>query len=153
MNVCIFSGRLTKDAETRYTQSGKCVCSFGLAVDTGFGDNKKTVFLNCSVWNKEALAQYLTKGKPVIVHGEYTEREWQDKDGNNRKAAEIIVREIEFQQGQPKGDNQGGADQPQGAPRQQPAARGNAPRQQHRPVDDDLGQAFPSAPNNDDVPF
>ena len=74
MNVCIFSGRLTKDAETRYTQSGKCVCSFGLAVDTGFGDNKKTVFLNCSVWNKEALAQYLTKGKPVIVHGEYTER-------------------------------------------------------------------------------
>ena len=140
MNVCIFSGRLTKDAETRFTQSGKCVCSFGLAVDTGYGDNKKTVFLNCSVWNKEALAQYLTKGKPIIVQGEYTEREWQDKDGNNRKAAEIIVREIEFQQGQPKGDNQG-ADQQQGAPRQQPAARGNAPRQQ------------PEQDNLDSVPF
>ena len=125
MNICIFSGRLTKDAETRYTQSGKCVCSFGLAVDTGFGDNKKTVFLNCSVWNKEALAQYLTKGKPVIVHGEYTEREWQAQDGSQRKTAEIVVREIEFQQGQPKG-----ADQPQSVSRQQPAARGNAPRQQ-----------------------
>lgn len=137
MNTCIFSGRLTKDAETRFTQSGKCVCSFGLAVDTGYGDNKKTVFLNCSVWNKEALAQYLTKGKPIIVQGEYTEREWQDKDGNNRKAAEIIVREIEFQQGQPKG-----ADQSQGAPRQQPAARGNVPRQQTEQQD-----------NLDSVPF
>ena len=144
MNTCIFSGRLTKDAETRFTQSGKCVCSFGLAVDTGYGDNKKTVFLNCSVWNKEALAQYLTKGKPIIVQGEYTEREWQDKDGNNRKAAEIIVREIEFQQGQPKGDSQG-------APRQQSAPRQNA---QRRPADDDLGPAFPSESSNmGDVPF
>ena len=149
MNICIFSGRLTKDAETRFTQSGKCVCSFGLAVDTGFGDNKKTVFLNCSVWNKEALAQYLTKGKPVIVHGEYTEREWQAQDGSQRKTAEIIVREVEFQQGQPKG-----ADQPQGAPRQQGAARSNAQRQQRRPADDDLGPAFPSGGSNfDDVPF
>ena len=148
MNVCIFSGRLTKDAETRYTQSGKCVCSFGLAVDTGFGDNKKTVFLNCSVWNKEALAQYLTKGKPVIVHGEYTEREWQAQDGSQRKAAEIVVREIEFQQGQPKG-----ADQPHGAPRQQPAARSNAPMPQRGPLADDLGPAFPQDPHNDDVPF
>ena len=148
MNICIFSGRLTNDAETRYTQSGKCVCSFGLAVDTGFGDNKKTVFLNCSVWNKEALAQYLTKGKPVIVHGEYTEREWQAQDGSQRKTAEIIVREIEFQQGQPKG-----ADQPQGAQRQQPAARGDAPRQQREFKEEDLGPAFPSEPHNDDVPF
>ena len=137
MNICIFSGRLTKDAETRYTQSGKCVCSFGLAVDTGFGDNKKTVFLNCSVWNKEALAQYMTKGKPVIVHGEYTEREWQDKEGNQRKVAEIIVRDIEFQQGHPKG-----ADQTQGAQRQQGTARGNAPRQQTEQQD-----------NLDSVPF
>lgn len=101
------------------------------------GDNKKTVFLNCSVWNKEALAQYLTKGKPVIVHGEYTEREWQAQDGSQRKTAEIIVREIEFQQGQPKG-----ADQPQGAPRQQGTARGNAPRQQTEQQD-----------NLDSVPF
>lgn len=148
MNICIFSGRLTKDAETRYTQSGKCVCSFGLAVDTGFGDNKKTVFLNCSVWNKEALAQYLTKGKPVIVHGEYTEREWQAQDGSQRKTAEIVVRDIEFQQGQPKGDGQ-----PQTAPpRQQAAPRWNG--QQRRPVDDDLGPAFPSEPNDmGDVPF
>ena len=105
-------------------------------MDTGFGDNKKTVFLNCSVWNKEALAQYLTKGKPVIVHGEYTEREWQAQDGSQRKTAEIIVREVEFQQGQPKG-----ADQQHGAPRQQPAARGNAPRQQ------------PEQDNLDSVPF
>ena len=115
MNICIFSGRLTKDAETRYTQSGKCVCSFGIAVDTGFGDNKKTVFLNCSVWNKEALAQYLTKGKPVIVHGEYTEREWQAQDGSQRKTAEIIVRDIEFQQGQPKGADRADAARPDDA--------------------------------------
>lgn len=136
MNVCIFSGRLTKDAETRYTQSGKCVCSFGLAVDTGFGDNKKTVFLNCSVWNKEALAQYLTKGKPVIVHGEYTEREWQAQDGNQRKTAEIVVRDIEFQQGQPKGDGQQAS-----PPRQQPAQRSQHQAQPYE--QDSLG----------DVPF
>ncbi len=85
----------------------------------------------------------------AIVHGEYTEREWQAQDGSQRKTAEIIVREIEFQQGQPKG-----SDQPQGAPRQQAAARGNAPRQQRRTQDDDLGPALPSETSNmDDVPF
>lgn len=108
MNLCIFSGRVTKDAETRYTQSGKPVSNFGLAVDAGYGDNKTTVFLNCVMWSNEKLAGYLVKGKPIIVRGEYGERKYTDKNGQERRIVEINVRDVEFQQGQPK---QGGQSQ------------------------------------------
>lgn len=100
MNLCIFSGRLTKDAETRYTSNGKAVCNFGLAVETGYGDNKMTMFLNCVLWNKEKLTPHLTKGKPVMIQGEYTERKYTDKGGNEKRIVEIVVRDLEFQQGQ-----------------------------------------------------
>lgn len=137
MNLCIFSGRLTKDAETRYTQSSKAVSNFGLAVDTGYGDRKTTVFLNCVLWDREKLAPHLTKGKPVTISGEYTERKWQDRDGNERRIVEINVRDLEFQQGQP---GQGQAKQDG----QQRPQRGGQ----------DEGPAFPSETADiDSVPF
>ena len=104
MNLCIFSGRLTKDCECRYTQSGKAVLNFSMAVDVGYGDNKSAVFLNCVLWDKEKLVPHLTKGKPIIIRGEYTERKYQDRNGQDRRAVEIIVRDVEFQQGQPRQD-------------------------------------------------
>lgn len=102
MNICMFSGRLTRDAELRHTQSGKPVTNFGLAVDCGFGEKKTTIFLNCVQWDKENLSKYLTKGKSIIIQGEYTERKWTDKEGQERRTVEIVVRNLEFQQGDPK---------------------------------------------------
>lgn len=102
MNVCIFSGRLTRDAETRHTNSGTAVSSFTIAVDSGFGEHKRTDFIDCILWKREALAVHLTKGKPIMVSGELSLRKWQDKEGNNRISTEIICRDVDFQQGEGK---------------------------------------------------
>ena len=134
MNICHFSGRLGNDAETKYTKEGSAKTTFNLAVDSGSGDYKRTDWIRCVLWKREKLAQYLTKGKPVIVTGEYQEQKWTDKDGQERRMVEIVVRELEFQQGQPK----------QGESQHQPQQRD----------EDDIPPAFPSeASGMDDVPF
>ena len=106
MNICLFAGRLTADAKERFTPGGKSVANFSLAVDSGYGDKKTTVFLNCVLWERAKLVPHLLKGKPIIISGEYTERKYQDNNGQERKVSEIIVRDIEFQQGQPSGQAQ-----------------------------------------------
>ena len=106
MNICHFSGRLTRDCETRYTQNGTAVTNFSLAVETGFGDYKRTDFPKFVLWKRENLAQYLTKGKPIVVSAEMQERQWQDKEGNNRRSIEFVVRNVEFQQGDSKQQGQ-----------------------------------------------
>ena len=110
MNHCTFSGRLVADAEMRYTASGTPVTSFRIAVDTGFGEHKRTDFINCVLWKREGLAAHLTKGKPVMLSGEYQGREYEDKNGQKQRTVEIIVRDVEFQQGAPR---QGQATTPQ----------------------------------------
>ena len=102
MNHCTFSGRLVADAEMRYTASGTPVTSFRIAVDTGFGEHKRTDFINRVLWKREGIVTHLTKGKPVIISGEYQGREYEDKSGQKQRTVEIIVRDLEFQQGQPK---------------------------------------------------
>ena len=61
--------RIGRDAELRYTQSGKAVCSIAGAYDVGYGDNKKTQWIDCALWEKraESLAQYLVKGQQCMV--------------------------------------------------------------------------------------
>lgn len=103
MNVCVFSGRLVKDAETRYTTSGTAVSNFTIAVDTGFGEYKRTDFIDCVLWKREKLAEHLKKGKAIMVSGEYNSRKWEDKEGNKRVNIEIICRDVDFQQGDPAG--------------------------------------------------
>ena len=98
MNHCTFSGRLVADAEMRYTASGTPVTSFRIAVDTGFGEHKRTDFINCVLWKREGIVTHLTKGKPVIISGEYQGREYEDKSGQKQRTVEIIVRDLEFQQ-------------------------------------------------------
>ena len=104
MNHCVFSGRIVADADTRYTTNGTPISNFRIAVDSGYGEHKRTDFINCVLWKKEQLAQHLTKGKAVIVSGEYQGREYDDRNGNKQRIVEIIVRDVEFQQGQPRQD-------------------------------------------------
>ena len=113
MNLCIFSGRITKDAETRHTNNGTAITSFSLAVDSGFGDRKRTDFINCKAFKREALGAHLTKGKPVMVSGEYQEEKW-EKDGQKHSRVVILCRDIDFQQG----DKGNGAAAPQTSGRQ-----------------------------------
>ena len=75
-------GRLTRDAEVRQTQSGMSVANIGIAVDHGFGDNKGTIFLDGSLWGKQAesgLIKFLKKGRLIYVEGELGEKEYNGK--------------------------------------------------------------------------
>jgi single-strand DNA-binding protein len=79
-NITI-AGRLGKNAETRRTQDGKPVLNFTVAVDDGYGDNKKTMWFDCAMYGDrgEKIAQYLTKGTAVAVSGNLGTREYNGK--------------------------------------------------------------------------
>ena len=84
-------GRLTADPELRHTPSGVAITSFRLASDTGrkTKDGQKiTNFIDCVAWRAQAefVSKYLSKGRLVLVEGEITSRNYDDKDGNHRKA-------------------------------------------------------------------
>ena len=94
MNKIILTGRLTKDPELRFTPgTGNSVTSFSMAVDDGFGDNKKTYFFNVVVWGKsaEAVANYTQKGSKVLVNGKLTTRSYDANDGTKRYVTEVVA--------------------------------------------------------------
>lgn len=101
MNKITATGRIGKDAEVRFTNSGDPIASFSLASDVGFGDKKTTNWFNCSIWGKraEALSPHLTKGQQVTVFGTLTMREWVNKDGIKQLSPDIRIDEIELQGG------------------------------------------------------
>ena len=101
LNNCTICGRLTRDCESRFSQSGTCFANFTLAVERDFkkaDGTKDTDYIDCKLIGKraESLAQYLTKGKPVCVTGSLNIRNYEDSQGNKRKAAEIIVDKLSF---------------------------------------------------------
>ncbi len=98
LNRVILIGRLTADPELRYTNSGTPVCSFRLAVDSGFGDNRRTDFINIVVWSKqgETCSQYLSKGKLAAVDGRLQIRSYEDRDGNKRTSTEVVAENVRF---------------------------------------------------------
>lgn len=81
MNSCNFIGRIGKDAETRFTQAGKAVCSWSIAIDQGWGDSKTTIWIDCSYWGErgEKVAEYIRKGERIGVSGEIGTREHNGK--------------------------------------------------------------------------
>jgi single-strand DNA-binding protein len=97
-NLVFLKGRLTAAPELKTTPNGKMVCTFTLAVDRGYGDNKTTDFINCVAWEQRAdfINKYFTKGNEIRILGEINTRKWQDQNGNNRTAFEIRVQESGF---------------------------------------------------------
>lgn len=94
-------GRLTKDPEVRYTQSGKCVCTFVLAVNRETKNEQGTYdadFVPVVVWGKaaELAGNSLAKGHRVLVEGRLQNRSYEAKDGSKRYITEIISQHIEF---------------------------------------------------------
>ena len=104
MNKVILTGRLTKEPEVRYTPNGKAVASFILAVDNGFGENKKTDFIPIVVWGNSAefCGNNLNKGSKVLVDGRLQVRSYDAKDGSKRYVTEVIANYLEALE-RPKG--------------------------------------------------
>lgn len=101
LNNCTLMGRLTKDPELRYTNSETAVASFTIACDrdtTSRDGERETDFIDVVVWRgtAEFVAKYFAKGSEIIVNGRLQIRSWKDKDGNNRRSAEIIAHNTYF---------------------------------------------------------
>lgn len=137
MNTVILTGNLTRDIELKYTQSGKAVANFTLAVADRF-NKENTYFLDCVVWEKKAelCAEYLSKGKKAGIVGRLTTRTYETQEGQKRKVTEIVVDEVEFLS--PKGESK---------------------QTESKPKDDwaDLGKEVRledvEMPNDDTIPF
>lgn len=97
MNRVIITGRLTADPSCEYTQSGKCVTKFTLAVDRGYGEKKKTSFIQCEVWEKpaETLANSVSKGSRLLVDGAWAQQSW-EKDGQKHRKDYVAIEKFEF---------------------------------------------------------
>ena len=97
LNHIVIMGRLTRDPELRRTGSGIAVASFTVAVDRDFsgkdGGEKETDFIDCVAWRQtgEFVSKYFSKGRMIVVSGRLQIRTWPDKDGNNRRTAEIVA--------------------------------------------------------------
>lgn len=98
MNKLYIIGNLTKDPETRTTQSGVTVCSMTVAVNRKHASEPTTDFYRVSAWNKlgESCARYLAKGKKVAVVGELQPRLYDAKDGQQRLSLDLLAEEVEF---------------------------------------------------------
>ena len=113
LNKIFIMGRLTRDPELRRTQNGTAVTSFSVAVDRDFksreSGEKATDFIDVVAWRQTAefVCQYFTKGRMAVVEGRLQIRDWKDKDGNNRRSAEVVADNIYF--GDSKRDGQNAA--------------------------------------------
>ena len=109
INHVVIIGRLTKDPELTYTQSGAAVCRFSIAVNRssgssrpggtdGSGQDDGTSFFNVVTWNKtaEICKEYLSKGRQVGIDGRLQQRRWNADDGARRSIVEIVANNVQF---------------------------------------------------------
>ncbi len=102
MNKVMLVGRLTRDPETRYSQSAEplAICRIGLAVNRRFKRDGEADadFINCVAFGKtgEFIQRYFVKGMGIGVTGRLQVRNWEDSQGQKRVTAEVIIEEAEF---------------------------------------------------------
>ncbi len=117
LNRIIIMGRLVRDPELRTTQSGVSVTSFTLAVDRDFKNRdsgeKSTDFIDVVAWRQTAefICKYFAKGRMAVAEGRLQIREWKDRDGNNRRSAEVVADNVYFgdsKRDSASGDSYGG---------------------------------------------
>ncbi|MDO4744083.1 MAG: single-stranded DNA-binding protein [Clostridia bacterium] len=144
INKAILMGRLTRNPELRHTGSGTPVCSFSIAIDNGYGDNRSTDFINCVAWNKTAefVEKYFTKGRMIIVVGRIQTRTWEGQDGKKNYVTEVVANEVSFGESKRSNDDTGYS---------APAAGAPSVSVPEMPTDTD--DDFVTLETNDDLPF
>jgi len=140
-NRIILVGRLTRDPELRATPDGISVVRFTLAVDRGMraGEERQTDFFDIVAFRQLAdnVANYVTKGRLVLVEGKLQTRSYTDREGNRRKAYEVVADNVRFLERIREGEPEADADMPASAAAPAPPP---APRAVQRPA------AAPPAP-------
>lgn len=153
-NKVILMGNLTRDPETRNTPSGQSVTNFGLAVNRTWRDQsgntqENVSFIDCVAWGKtgEIIAQYVQKGRPILVSGRLDQRSW-DQDGQKRSKVEVVVEDFNFVGG---AGGDGGGQSGGYSPSQSSQGSSPAPaKKQDNQASDDIGD---EPINLDDIPF
>ena len=138
MNVINLTGNICKDIEVKQTQNGKAVTTIDLAVKRPFTKDT-TDFIPLVVWEKNAeyLGRYARKGSRIAISGKLTTRKYQDKNGNNRVAFEVVCDSVEIM---------GGGNDAQGAEAQSGAYIPDAYKESAEPK-------FEPVNADDDLPF
>jgi single-strand DNA-binding protein len=113
LNKVILVGRLVRDPELRYTASGVPVAKFAIAVDRPFTNQqgeRETDFIDIVVWRKQAetVANYLNKGRLVLVDGRLQVRSYETQEGQRRRVYEVVAENVRFLD--PRGTNEGASD-------------------------------------------
>ena len=161
LNVVAIMGRLVADPELRTTQSGINVVSFRIACDRNFarpGEQRQADFIDIVAWRQQAefVSKYFQKGSLIAIEGSLQTRQYQDKNGNNRTAVEVVANNISFAGPKNSGGNtqSSGASYQNAAPSYQnqaparPAAVEAAPSYSAGNADD-----FAVIDDSDDLPF
>lgn len=156
INHVVLVGRLTRDAELKYTQGGAAVCKFSIAINRRRKNGEEWVeevnYFDIVLWGRqgEALNQYLVKGKQVAVDGELRQNRW-EQDGQSRSKVEIIANNLQLLGGG------SGSGQQASSGNREAYQRSNAPsayqaRQNMSPANDGYEADFDNA-NYDNIPF
>src|SRR5690625_4410486 len=161
MNRFVGVGRLTKNVELKYTQNGKAVANFTLAVNRPFKNSQTgetdADFIMCQAWGKQAenLAQYMGKGSQVGIDGRIQTRSYDGQDGKRVYVTEVVADSVQFLEsrssnrgastdgGQGSGNNQQGQDQNQQQEPNQNQSSQNNKNENLEPIDI----------SDDDLPF
>ena len=99
-NLAVLTGRLTADAELKTTPNGVSVCTFDIAVDRRCkqGEERQADFIKIVAWRSTAefVSKHFKKGSMIGIEGSIQTRKYQDKNGNNRTAFEVVANEVQF---------------------------------------------------------
>lgn len=144
VNKVTLIGRLGRDPELKYTQSGTAYCRFSIATDDQWTDRssgekqERTEWHNIVAWERlaEICGQYLAKGRMVYIEGSIQSRQWEDQDGNKRTSFDIRAREMVMLGG--PGDGGGGGGSRRGsAPDSGSASGSGSGSSDNAPITDD----------------
>ena len=142
LNIVAIMGRMVKDPELKTTNSGKSVCAFRIANDSGYKDasgQNQTNWLDVTAWGKTAefVCKYFPKGALIAIGGRLQTRQYQDKTGQTRTAVEIVANNANFCGGKKStSPAQQNATQRPTAPSQRTQGEPDA---DYAPIDDDEG--------------
>ena len=98
MNSVNLIGRLGADPEIRHTPAGKAVTTLNMAVDDGFGENKRTAWIGVTLWGTaaELAGKSCRKGDRLGIDGRLSQEEWQDKEGKTQRKTKVTAEKIHF---------------------------------------------------------
>lgn len=150
-NQVILMGNLTRDPELRQTPNGQSVCSFSLALNRSYKGQdgnwqEATDYVDIVAWGPlgERVAQYVTKGRPVLVNGRLQSRSW-EQEGQKRSKVEVVAQDVTFLGGR----GEGGGDFNQSAPASTTPAKSSKKKEEDVVIEDIGDEPI----NLDDIPF